>query len=104
MDGPTCNSNSTKMIQARGESASVQELDPRTYPSLLDKLQAPRLSNLGRKQHVHANPPPVGKKRDPVGPCSFKLSARFFCIYASRFWSLGRIIVRIMGQNKTIIG
>ena len=47
MDGLTCSSSSTKMIQARGESSSVQELDPRTYPCLLDKLQAPRLSDLG---------------------------------------------------------
>ena len=54
MDGPTCGSSSTKTIQARGESSSVQELDQRTYPSLLNKLQAPRLSDLGRMQYIHA--------------------------------------------------
>ena len=49
MDGPTCSSSFTRTIQACGESSSVQELDPQTYPSLLYKLQAPRLSNLGQK-------------------------------------------------------
>ena len=33
------------------------------HPSLLDKLQAPWLSNLGQKRCVQANRPPVGKKR-----------------------------------------
>ena len=68
MDGPmhksTC--SSTKTIQARGESSSVQELDPQTYSSLLEKLQASWLSNLGQKRRIHANPTPVGKKRSSL--------------------------------------
>ena len=63
MDRPTCSSSSTKTVQTRGESSSLQELHPGMHPSLLDKVQAPRLSNLGQKGCVQANPPPVGKER-----------------------------------------
>ena len=77
MDGLTCSSSSTKNIQAHGESSSVQELDPQTYPSLLDKLQAPRLSNLGRKRHIHANPPPVRKKQSHL-TMQFQTLSQFF--------------------------
>ena len=56
-DGPMCSSSSMKtMIQAHyGESSSVQDddLDSHictcTYPSLLDKLRAPRPFDLGQK-------------------------------------------------------
>ena len=53
---PMCSSSPVKtMIQAHyGESSSVQddELGSQMYPSLLDRLQAPRPSDLGRKQLV----------------------------------------------------
>ena len=65
MDEPTSSSSSTKAIQARGESSSVQELDPRTYPSILDKLQAPRLSDLGRSDAYMLTRHQLGRS-DPV--------------------------------------
>ena len=76
MDGPMCSGSSANtMVQAHcGESSSVQddESESRTYPSLLDKLRAPRPSDLGRKRCVHANPPPVGKKRSRQGAIAGK--------------------------------
>ena len=74
VDRPSCSS-----------SPSVQDdqSDTRMYPRLLDKLQAPRPANSGRKRYVHANPPPVWKKpsqwgEGAYGPCSARTSKQGF--------------------------
>ena len=101
MDGPKCNSSFTKTIQAYGESSSVQDLDPRRNPSLLDKLQAPWLSDLGRKQCVHVH---AWEEESPFYHAVSNFQPVFFFIFASGFSYLGGVIVRIMGQNKRILG
>ena len=77
IDRPLCSSSSKKTIQACGESSLVQESDSCTYPSLLNRLWAPRPSDLGRKWCVHANPPNKLGRRNLIWPWSFKLSASF---------------------------
>ncbi len=53
-------------------STSTSSSESSSCPSLLDKLRAPRPSDLGRKRSIHANPPPVGKKRSLYGAAAGK--------------------------------
>ena len=48
--------------EVRESSESSSKPENKT-PSWFDKLKAPRPSDLARKRKIHANPPPVGKKR-----------------------------------------
>ena len=67
----TASASSTAGASSSYDSESESSTCP-SCPSLLDKLRAPRPSDLGRKRRIHTNPPPVGKKRSLYGTSAGK--------------------------------
>ena len=51
------------VMYAMAEGSTSEASSTTVLPSILDKLRAPRHSELNRKRKVHVNQPPKGKRR-----------------------------------------
>lgn len=67
MDDAGSNTTTSSTGAATSGCESDNESSTSTSLSLLERLRAPRPSDLGRKRSIHVNKPPIGKKRSLCG-------------------------------------
>ena len=68
-------------------------------PSLLSRLRAPQLAEIGRKRSVHRNNPPKGKRPSKGRGHLQKIIAKIIILYKLLLRIISRILGKMNGNN-----